>query len=110
MANRPFHRVQAADGAEITYILGADDDPATVDNVDAESSLPNGNRYAATILTLNQIDTIMRRWEQTGECLAGAYLRVPDLVIVRKPGVSSMTRALKDLLSAGQVADLPRLE
>ncbi|MFJ3169790.1 hypothetical protein ACIPJK_03295 [Streptomyces roseus] len=96
MADHPFHVVETA-RFTITYILGLDDDPLTVENTDALVETPDGTRWSATLLTHREIARVMDRWATTGECADGSYFQVKDLVIVREPGVDSMTRALVDI-------------
>ncbi|MDX2542739.1 hypothetical protein ACOT81_17895 [Streptomyces sp. WI04-05B] len=101
-SNLPFpeHRTVRNVGAsdlEIRFFLGDGDDPASVDNVDAVITAPDGMRWSATLLTRSAIDSVMDRWATTGECLGGQYFQVRDLVLVREPGLDSMARALGDI-------------
>ncbi|MFF7075099.1 hypothetical protein [Streptomyces lavendulae] len=92
----PLHTVET-DRFSITYILGAEDDPRTVKNTDAIVTAPDGTRWSATLLTLDEVARVMDVWSTTGECADGSYFQVKDLVIVREPGMDSMTRALVDI-------------
>ncbi|MFJ7165441.1 hypothetical protein ACIQUV_08085 [Streptomyces globosus] len=96
MADNPFHVVET-DRFSIMYILGLDDEPDTVENTDAVVTAPDGTRWTATLLTHREVARVMDRWSTTGECADGSYFQVRDLVIVREPGVDSMTRALMDI-------------
>ncbi|MEH0423776.1 hypothetical protein [Streptomyces sp. B21-083] len=101
-SNLPFpeHRTVRNVGTsdlEIRFFLGDGDTPSSVDNVDAVITAPDGMRWSATLLTRSAIDAVMDRWAITGESLGGRYLRVPDLVIVREPGLDSMAQALGDI-------------
>jgi hypothetical protein len=82
-------------------MLGAEDDPRQVENVDAEVVLSNGSRWSATFLSVAEISRIMKRWEATGECLDGAYLRIPDLIVVRQGGLEGMVAVLDSILATG---------
>ena len=53
------------------FMLGAEDDPASVENVDAVVTLDDGTRWSATFLTLNEIARIMDGWTASGEGLGG---------------------------------------
>ncbi|MCY0957561.1 hypothetical protein [Streptomyces sp. H27-H5] len=110
MADSPFHLVETS-RFTITYILGLDDDPLTIENTDAIVTAPDGTRWSATLLTRREIDRVMDRWVTSGECAHGSYLQVQDLVIVRDPGMDSMTRALVDIFEEyGMDTDvLPKL-
>ena len=87
--------------AEVTFMLGADDDKESVESVDAEIVLGDGSRWSVTFLTLDEIGRIMARWARSGECRSGTYFRVPDLVISRTPGTANMMAALEDLIDHG---------
>jgi hypothetical protein len=111
MAEVPPDNVIRGDGYEVVFRLGDGDDPATVENVDATVVVRGGGHYAATFLTLDEIDRIMRRYETTGECLSGAYFSCVDLVIMRRPGVAGMAEAVADFAgSGGMPRHLTRLD
>ncbi|RSS58420.1 hypothetical protein EF912_10560 [Streptomyces sp. WAC07061] len=84
-------------GFSVTYILGVDDDPDSVEDVDAIVTAPDGSRRTASLMTHGRIGEVMRRRVQTGESAHGLYLRVPDLVIMREGGLAAATKALTDL-------------
>ncbi|MBL7255237.1 hypothetical protein [Paractinoplanes lichenicola] len=98
-------------GAKIAFVLGGDDDPATVDDFDVVVTLDDGSRWSATLVTLPAIERTMDRWRGTGECLDGAFFQSQDLVILRHPGVTAATDVLSRLVAAGQIPyTLVRLE
>jgi hypothetical protein len=109
MAAEPLLHFKLRD-AEVTFILGAEDDEKTVDDADAEIVLADNSRWSVSFLTLDAIRKIMDRWAQSGECKSGAYFRVPDLVISSEPGIANMLIALEDLIDRGLDGRLPRLE
>lgn len=90
-------------GAEICLLLGAEDDPATVDNFDVVVTLDDGTRWSATLLTLPAVQRVMDRWRTTGENLAGDFFQCQDLVILRHPGVAAATDVLRRLVENGEV-------
>lgn len=100
MADSPFTTVQL-NGAEVRFLLGVEDDAATVENVDAEVILGDGSRWSATFLSVAEIDRIMKRWQATGECLGGTYFHCPDLIVISRGGIETMAAALRDVLAAG---------
>ncbi|MCX4958025.1 hypothetical protein [Streptomyces virginiae] len=110
MPDNPFHIVETP-RFTVTYVLGLEDDPLTVENTDAIVTAPDGTRWSATLLTHREIGRVMDRWSVSGECAGGSYFQVQDLVIVRDPGVGSMTKALADIFEEyGMDTDvLPRL-
>ncbi|MCG6495519.1 hypothetical protein [Kitasatospora sp. A2-31] len=93
------------------FMLGADDSVETVDNVDAELIHPDGRRWSATFMTLDEISRVMDRWRETGECFEGRYFHCDDLVIVRDPGVQVMVEVFERILDEGDPDDiLQRIE
>ncbi|MBA2806981.1 hypothetical protein E0500_005860 [Streptomyces sp. KM273126] len=83
------------------FMLGAEDDKESVDNVDAELSLPGETRWSATFMTLRAIEQVMARWQETGECSGGAYFQCPDLVIVPEGGVAAMVDSFGAIIDSG---------
>ena len=100
MANSPFHVVETHQ-FQALFMLGADDDMETVENVDAELTLPDGSRWSVTFMTLAEIGRIMMRWADTGENRGGSFFRCPDLVIVRLAGIPAMVQALEAMFESG---------
>jgi hypothetical protein len=109
MDAEPLLRFNVRD-AEVIFMLGGEDEEATVESADAEIVLSDGSRWSVTFATLDEIRNIMERWRQSGECRSGAYFRVPDLVISSRPGVANMLVAVEDLIDQGLDGQLPRLE
>lgn len=105
MADDPFHEF-LSERFKALFVLGVEDDPASVENVNAEITIPDGTRWSATFLTLAEIGRVMERWRLSSECLAGAYFRCPDLVAIRNPGISAMVEALDAALADGSPEDI----
>lgn len=84
-------------------ILVGDEDPTAVDNVDIVIRLSGKGRYGATILTLDAARQIMDRHAASGESLHGRHLVVPDLVLIRTPGVAEIIDVVRDLVRSGDV-------
>lgn len=105
MASDPLMKVQL-EGAEAVFMLGADDNAKTVENVDVEVILDDGSRWSATFLSLAEIGRIMSRWKTTGECLGGSYFQCSDLVVVGREGLDAMTEVLRGLLESGQLRNV----
>jgi hypothetical protein len=89
------------DGATAAFLLGADSDAETVEDIDVTVTLADGSRWSGSMLTLAQIARIMADWSVSGECLNGAYFQSQDLVIVKEAGIPAMTRLLDGLLATG---------
>jgi hypothetical protein len=99
MANSPYVEVALEGGAEAAFLLGAEDDPDTVEDIDVTVTLTDGSRWSASLMSLSQIARIMARWRVSGECLGGSYFQCQDLVIVEHAGIPAMTRLLNGLIA-----------
>ena len=104
MANSPLMEVQLT-GAVAIFMLGADDEAAVIENVDVEVVLDDGSRWSATLITLAEIEHIMNRLKEAGECFDGAYFQCADLVIVERGGVKAATDLLSQFVVTGQIRE-----
>jgi hypothetical protein len=95
----PWYRVRT-EYFEAAYLPDAGEDPEAVDNVDVFVDLPDGSRWSATIITLDQVAAIMARHAESGEAQGGRYFWCSDGLIVRDPGIRSMTRVLVGLIES----------
>ncbi|MFF2554746.1 hypothetical protein ACFVUS_27345 [Nocardia sp. NPDC058058] len=88
-----FYCVQTT-SFDVTFIIGANENPELLENVDIEVRLPDGSRWSATMFTVAEVQRLLTRWSETGECMGGSYFWCSDGVIVRDPGVKAMTGVL----------------
>lgn len=80
-------------------------------NVDVEVRLPDGSRWSATVFTLAEVDRLMKSWAGSGEALGGRYFWCSDGLIVRAPGIESMSGVIAGLLDSGEFSQfLQRLD
>jgi hypothetical protein len=100
MASNPLHEV-VTDQFRAVFMLGAEDEADSVENVDVEVSLSDGTRWSATFMTMREIQKIMDRWRSSGENLGGRYFHSGDLVIVREAGISAIVQAMESALASG---------
>ena len=100
MVSDPLYRVENQQFSAL-FMLGAEDDRETVENVDAELVLPDGTRWSATFMTLRAISQVMNRWKETGECSGGSYFQCPDLVIISEGGLAAMLDSFKGIIDSG---------
>ncbi|MER7763677.1 hypothetical protein [Streptomyces sp. NPDC097619] len=92
------------------FMLGADEPAETAGDVDAELRLPDGTRWSASFMTLGAIETVMKRWRESGEYGGGVFFQCSDLVIVPKPGVSAMLEAFRAIVAEGPQGTLGHLK
>lgn len=79
-------------------IRGIDDD-GTVTNADVELVDRSGKRWSATVMTYAEVGRLIETYRLSGECQAGAFFRVPDLIIVPNSNRESVIRVFAQLLS-----------
>ncbi len=80
-------------------------------NVDVEVRLMDGSRWSATVFTLAEVDRLMKSWAASGEALDGRYFWCSDGLIVRDPGIESMSGVIAGLLDSGEFSQvLQRLD
>lgn len=96
----PWHRVRT-DRFVASFLPNAGQDLDAVCNVDVEVRLTDGSRWSATVFTVDEVRRLMEKWAQTGEETGGRYFWCSDGLIVREPGVDSMTQAISRVLDEG---------
>jgi hypothetical protein len=101
----PWYRVRT-EHFDAAFLPNAAEDLDSVDNVDVFVELPDGTRWSATVITLAQVETIMKRWATTGEALSGSYFWCSDGLIVRDSGINSMTEVLLGLVETGEFTQI----
>lgn len=71
------------------------------DNVDIEVELSGGaERWGGTVFTLANLDSLMRRCEQSGECGGGRHFWADHAVIVRELTPDGVVQLIEALLDA----------
>lgn len=100
MANDPFIR-RAIGSASALFMIALNQEPDEASNLDLILTLEDGSRWSATVLTLEEIASIWRRWEVTGECFNGRYFNCPDLLLVKEAGIDSICEVLENVLATG---------
>ncbi len=63
-----------------------------------------GKRFGATFFTLANVATLMDRWKDTGECLAGSYFWASHAIIVRRLDYVTILRTVGHLVETGELA------
>jgi hypothetical protein len=101
----PWYRVRT-EQFEAAFLPNADEDLESVDNVDVFVDLKDGSRWSATIITLAQVEILLKRWAVSGEGLAGRYFWCSDGLIVRDAGISNMTQVLDGLIQNGEFTQI----
>jgi hypothetical protein len=97
-------------GVRIEFRLEAGQEPTSVSNVDAVIEMPDGTRWGATLITIDEIEQILSRHRVSGESRGGLYLHGPDLIIMAEPGIDRMAEALADVVRNRQHVNVTPLD
>lgn len=62
-----------------------------------------GQRYSATLFTLENIKSLMERYEATGECGNGSYFYCLDMVLVKNLRRTTILDAIDNIISEGEI-------
>ena len=71
---------------------------ATNDNVDVVVELSDGDSYAGTFFTLENIRSIIDRYQQSGECSSGLYFWAADMIIVSSLSEEDIRKTVGQLI------------
>lgn len=69
------------------------------DNVDVHVAFPNGESFSAVFFTLQNIDTLMKDYEKTGEGANGLYFWTSDMLIVQRLTEQTICETIDNLLA-----------
>ncbi|MER7222177.1 hypothetical protein [Streptomyces rubradiris] len=103
--DKPWYRVRM-EGFEASFLPSDGKDVDEVCNVDVFVTLENGSRWTATVFTVAEVERLMKLWAGTDEALGGRYFWVSDGLIVRDPGVDSMTGVIAGLIENGEFSEI----
>ncbi|PKV82660.1 hypothetical protein [Streptomyces sp. TLI_146] len=101
----PWYRVRT-ERFQASFLPDAGEDLDDVCNVDALVTLNDGSGWSATMFTVAEVERLMKLWASTGEALAGRYFWVSNGLIVRDPGIESMTEVIAGLIENGELSDI----
>jgi hypothetical protein len=89
----------------VRMLVGSDGVDSVDDNADIEVELAGDPvRWGATFYTLTNLDSLMRRWGQSGECGGGLYFCADHAVIVRELTPDGVVQVIEALLDAEELA------
>jgi hypothetical protein len=94
------------EGFEASFLPSDGEDLDEVCNVDVLVTLENGSRWTATVFTVVEVERLMKLWAGTDEALGGRYFWVSDGLIVRDPGIDSMTGVIAGLIENGEFSEI----
>ncbi|MFI1884394.1 hypothetical protein [Streptomyces jumonjinensis] len=103
--DEPWYRVRV-EGFEASFLPSDGEDLGEVCNVDVFVTLKDGSRWTATVFTVAEVERLMKLWAGTDEALGGRYFWVSDGLIVRDPGIDSMTGVIAGLIENGEFSEI----
>ncbi|MCX5077764.1 hypothetical protein OG321_35440 [Streptomyces sp. NBC_00424] len=99
--DEPWYRVRT-EAFEASFLPSPDEDLNSVCNVDVFVDLQDGSRWTATLFTVAEVERLMDVWAESGEALGGRFFWVSDGLIVRDPGVNSMSQVIAGLIETDE--------
>jgi hypothetical protein len=72
-------------------------------NSDVVFALSDGSKWAATFFTYQNIDTLRKKNQATGECLSGAYFCATDMILIAEISEEAIKSVLREMLSQGEI-------
>ncbi|MET8903449.1 MULTISPECIES: hypothetical protein [unclassified Streptomyces] len=106
--DEPWYRVRMK-GFEASFLPSEGEDLDEVCNVDVFVTLEDGSRWVATVFTVAEVERLMKLWAGTDEALGGRYFWVSDGLIVRDPGIDSMTDVIAGLIKSSEFSEIFQL-
>ncbi|MFD0255063.1 hypothetical protein ACFVGX_29610 [Streptomyces sp. NPDC127113] len=106
--DEPWYRVRMK-GFEASFLPSEGEDLDEVCNVDVFVTLEDGSRWVATVFTVAEVERLMKLWAETDEALGGRYFWVSDGLIVRDPGIDSMTDVIAGLIKSSEFSEIFQL-
>jgi hypothetical protein len=77
---------------------------ATDENADIHVYLDDGSLYIGTIYTIRNVQHLMEKFEQSGECAAGRYMFDPTMLIIRDFRPETIQAVVENLVKTGELA------
>ena len=103
--DKPYVTLQR-DKYKLTIYCGITPLDPDNDNVDVQVTFPNGESFSAVFFTLQNIDTLMKDYEKTGEGANGLYFWTSDMLIVQRLTEQTICEAIDNLLAEGEFASV----
>lgn len=72
------------------------------DNTDVIVTRADGSRWVASFFSYQNIVSLTRKNERTGECLSGEYLWSSDMILVRNVSRPTIERVIRHLIEEGE--------
>ena len=90
---------------QVILLSSAEPVDPTNTNLDVEVSFEDDRRYGATFATPDNIASLMRPYESSGECGAGLYFWSSALIVIKDCSRHSIEECVASLLAEGEFED-----
>lgn len=70
-------------------------------NTDVIVTLGDGSKWVATFFTFQNIQSLIVKNQQTGECMSGAYFWASDMILIDEVSRERITEVIRHLLDTG---------
>ena len=72
-------------------------------NSDVVFELSDGNKWAATLITYQNIETLRKKNQTTGECLGGTYFCATDMILISEMSEDIIKAVLQEMLLRDEI-------
>ncbi|MET9692609.1 hypothetical protein ABZY81_29810 [Streptomyces sp. NPDC006514] len=103
--DEPWYRIRMED-FQASFLPSDGEDLNEVCNVDVFVTLKDRSRWTATVFTVAEVERLMKLWAGTDEALGGRYFWVSDGLVVRDPGIDSMSDVIAGLIENGEFSEI----
>lgn len=83
---------------------GSEIDHSLDDNVDVLIDVDDGRSFSATFFTIKNLQTLMKRYRDSGECAQGVYVWATDMIVVESISKEIIERVVADLIASGEIS------
>ena len=87
---------------KVTSLSPFNDIDSENDNVDIEVKFQDGSSYVATFFTLINIQSLLNKYANSGECFNGLYHWCANMIIINEITIKSIELTVSDLIATGE--------
>jgi hypothetical protein len=74
------------------------------DNIDVTVAFETGEHFTATFFTIRNLESLMEKYHETGECAGGLYVWSKHMIVVARLTIQNIEHTVADLLESGEFA------
>jgi hypothetical protein len=77
---------------------------AVDDNLDVTVEFATGERYVATMFTVANLQSLLLRYRESGECANGLYIWASNMIVLTTLDKETIEAVVADLIKTGEFA------